>query len=209
MEPGPDADLDGVGAGVDQRLGALAGGRLAADDVHMGGGRILLEPGDHVQHALAVAVGGVHHQHVDAGLDQGHGTLVAVAEEADGGADAQPAFVVLGGSGYCSALSKSLTVMRPVQDAVVVDQRQLLDAVLAQQVRSTSSRLMPTLPVISGIVVIDVVHLGGRVVGVGHKAGVAVGDDAQQLPVGVDHRQAGDPVVARRARRVRPAWRPG
>ena len=97
MEPGPDAHLDGVGAGVDQRLRALAGGRLAADDVHVRGGRVLLQPGDHVQHALAVAVGGVHHQHVHAGLDQGHGALVAVAEEADGGADAQPALVVLGG----------------------------------------------------------------------------------------------------------------
>ena len=33
IEPGPDADLDRVGAGVDQRLRARVGGDVAADDV--------------------------------------------------------------------------------------------------------------------------------------------------------------------------------
>ena len=49
IEPGPDADLDRVGAGVDQRLRAGAGGDVAADDVDPVD--VVLEPGDHLQHA--------------------------------------------------------------------------------------------------------------------------------------------------------------
>jgi hypothetical protein len=34
IEPGPMPDLDGVGAGVDQRLGALGGGDVAGHHLH-------------------------------------------------------------------------------------------------------------------------------------------------------------------------------
>jgi hypothetical protein len=36
IEPGPDADLDRVGAGADQRLAGRLGGRdIAGDDLHL------------------------------------------------------------------------------------------------------------------------------------------------------------------------------
>ena len=38
------ADLDGVGAGVDERLGALARRDVAADDLDVTGRRVALEP---------------------------------------------------------------------------------------------------------------------------------------------------------------------
>ena len=40
IEPGPDADLDRVDPGVDQRLGAVAGGDVAADHLDVAGGRV-------------------------------------------------------------------------------------------------------------------------------------------------------------------------
>ena len=46
---GAEADLDRVGARVDERLGALAGGDVAADDLDVLGGGVGLEAADHVE----------------------------------------------------------------------------------------------------------------------------------------------------------------
>ena len=95
IEPGPDADLDGVDARVDEGLRAVAGRDVAADDLHVLGGRVGLEPADHVEEEAGVAVGGVGDEDVDAGLDQGRGPLPGVAEVADGRADQQAAVGVV------------------------------------------------------------------------------------------------------------------
>ena len=78
-------------------------------------------------------MGGVDDEHVDAGGDEGLGPLERVRADADGGADPQATALVLGGvRDTRSRFLMSLTVMRPAQAAVVVDDRQLLDAVLPQ-----------------------------------------------------------------------------
>ena len=132
---GAHAHLDAVGTGVDQRLGAFAGGGLAADDVHVRGDRIGLQPADHVEHTLGVAVGGVDEEGVHAGVDQRHGALPAVAEEADGRADAQPAFVVLGGQRVLLGLGEVLGGDEALEPALLVNERELLDLVGGQLVR--------------------------------------------------------------------------
>ena len=97
--------------------------------------------------------------------------------------------------GYCSDLTKSLTVIRPASRPVVVDQRQLLDLVLAQQrdrvVAGDADRAGDQRH--RGH---DLADLGGRPLGDRDEAHVAVGDDAEQPAVGVDDRQAGDAVLA-------------
>ena len=55
----------------------------------------LLDPLHPVQHALRVPVGGVHHEQVGAGLDQGRDALVGALAHADRGAHAQLALGVL------------------------------------------------------------------------------------------------------------------
>ena len=98
IEPGPDADLHRVDAGVDERLGAGAGGDVAADDLDaVVAAEVLLHPGDHVEHRALVAVRGVDDEHVDTGVDEQPGPLVGVLAHAEGGADDQPAVGVLGG----------------------------------------------------------------------------------------------------------------
>ncbi len=57
----------------------------------------LLDPAYALQHALAVAVGRVDHQHVDAGLHQQFDALVVVWADTDRGADAQLAVGILAG----------------------------------------------------------------------------------------------------------------
>ena len=95
-----DADLDRVDAGVDQRLGAGAGGDVAADDLDVARWRgSALEPPDHLEQQAGVAVRGVDDEDVDAGLDQGRGALPGVAEVADRRADEEAALVVLAGVG--------------------------------------------------------------------------------------------------------------
>ena len=63
-----DADLDRVGAGIDQRLGAFGGGDIAGDHLHRI--RHALDAGHGVEHAPRMAVRGVDHDEIDSGLDQ-------------------------------------------------------------------------------------------------------------------------------------------
>src|SRR5699024_2096832 len=90
---GPHADLDGVDAGVDERLGAFLRRDVAADDLDAGEGRIGLDRLDHVRDTAGVAVGGVDDEDVRARLGEHSGPVIGVAVEADGRTHAQAAFV--------------------------------------------------------------------------------------------------------------------
>ena len=83
----PDADLDRVGAGVDQRLRALAGRDVAGDDRDLVG-RALDAP-DLLEHLLGMAVGGVDDEAVDARRHQQFGALEALVADGGGRGDAQ------------------------------------------------------------------------------------------------------------------------
>src|SRR3954447_4545665 len=192
-----DADLDAVRTSLDQRLRTLTGADVAADDVHVAGRRVGLELADDLQLRLGVTVRGVHDEHVDAGLDQGHGPLVRLAEEADRGADHQPAAAVLGGQRELVPLDEVLQRDQAGQLAGVVDQRQLLDLVLAEQ----RHRVVGRDALLAGDQRLLGHHLADRAGQVGLEAHVAVGDDADQDAGVVDDRDAGDPVLP--AERVR------
>ena len=83
-----DADLHRVGAGLDQRARGVAGGDVAADHVHRR--IVLLDPAHALDHALAVAVRGVDHDHVHARVHQRLDALLGALAHPDGGAHAQP-----------------------------------------------------------------------------------------------------------------------
>ena len=191
----PDADLDGVDPGVDERLGAGAGGDVAADDLHVPGGGVLLDPLDHLEQQAGVAVGGVDDEHVDPGVDQRGGALPGLAEVADRGADEEAAVGVLAGVGELLGLHEVLDGDQPAEPALVVDDRQALALVLAQQHRG--------LVVADADVPGDQRHRGHdvahqRVAPLGDRgeAQVAVGDDAEQVVAVVDDRQPRDAVAA-------------
>ena len=191
----PDADLDGVGPGVDEGLGAGAGGDVAADDLHVPGGGVLLDPLDHLEQEAGVAVRGVDDEHVDPGLDERRGALPRLAEVADRGTDEEAAVGVLAGVGELLGLHEVLDGDEPAQAALGVDDRQPLALVLAQQR--------------GGLVVADA-DLPGDERHRGHdvarpacgplrdrgEAQVAVGDDAEEVVALVDDGQARDAVAA-------------
>ena len=91
-----DADLDRVRARIDQRARASAVTMLPAITCVVGPAR--LDALDGVEHAARVAVRGVDHHHVDAGLAQRRDAVERVGRGADRGADAQPAALVLAGA---------------------------------------------------------------------------------------------------------------
>src|SRR5262249_38939512 len=71
----PDAAFYRVGAGIDQGLRPFAGRDVAGDYLHFV--RVALDAADGVEHALRMAVRGVDHHDVDAGIDQPLGALEA------------------------------------------------------------------------------------------------------------------------------------
>ena len=142
----------------------------------------------HLQHALGVTVGGVDDQQVDPLLDQRHRPLPGVAEEADGGADAQPALVVLGGVGVLVGLDE---VLERDQAAAAGPARRP-----AAASRSCSGPAAPSRRSADADPAGDQRHLGHHLTDqpgrVGLEPHVAVGDDAEQLQVLVDDRDPGD-----------------
>ena len=126
---GADADLDHVGARLDERLDALAGDDVAADDGEVG--PALLDRAHGVDHTLGVAVGGVDHEHVDAGGLERLGAFGGVGH-ADRRGDPESAVAVERGVGILDPLRDVLDRDQSRQAAVVVDERELLDPVLVE-----------------------------------------------------------------------------
>src|SRR3954469_10864902 len=188
---GTDADLDAIGAMVDERLRGVAGADVAADDLHVRIAR--LDPLHAVEHALRMAMRGIHHQDVRTGLDQGGDALVGAFADADRRADAQLPLGVLAGVGMLGFLEDVLNRDEALQMEFLVHHQHALEAVLVHEL----DRVLPARTFAHGDELLlrrhDVLH---RLVEVGLEAQVAVGDDADHLAAVLHHREAGNPVRA-------------
>ena len=196
---GAHADLDGVDARVDERLRALGRGDVTADDVNALKRRVGLDAADHVEGELGATVRGIDDEDVHTGLGQGGGALPGVAPVADGRADDEAAARVLGGVGVLLGLDEVLDGDEAGQVVVVVDDGQLLDAMLGQQVLGVfagDADLADDQLVARGHAV---AHAQGGPLVLWDEAQVAVRDDAQEGAVLVHDGQAGDAVVTAEA----------
>ena len=207
---GPDADLDAVSTGVDQGLRPRAGGDVAADDVDVGAPRLGLAAGAPCRVTARECPCAVSTTRTSTPASTRPSARFQASSPTPTAAPtrSRPAGV-LGGQRVLLALGEVLHRDEPAQPPGVVDERQLLDLVPAQQLHRLVAGV-PTRPVTSGIGRHDLAHQPGAV---GLEAQVAVGDDADQHAVGVDDGQAGDAVAARRRRRrrqrgVRGRWSP-
>ena len=130
---GADADLDAVGARVDERLRSLGRHDVACDQLQV---RILaLDLAHALEHVARVAVRRVDDDDVDAGLDEQRDALVGIDAGADGRADAQRAARVLAGQRIVVRLLNVLhgDHAAKLEALVLVDDEHLLDAVLVQE----------------------------------------------------------------------------
>ena len=183
-----DAHFDAVGAGFHQRDGGFGGGDVAADHVHVR--EVLLDPGDAVEHALRVTVGGVHHDHIHARFHQRGDALFGAAAGAHGRADAQTALAVFTGVGVAGGFFDVLDGDHAAQLAGVVDHQDLFDAVLVQQ----GLHFVGAGALFHRYQAVAAGHdVGHGLVVVGDEAGVTAGDDAHHL-LAFHHRHAGDVV---------------
>ncbi len=192
---GADADLDGVGAGVDEGLGAVVGGDVAGEESYVG--EALLDFADGFEDAGGVAVGGVDGEGVDAHVDEGGGALEEVAGGADGSGYAEAALLVLGGVGVLELLLDVFDGDEALELVVVVDDEELFDAVLVEDLFGLLERGADG----DGDEVVLGHHVADGDVGAGDEAEVAVGEDADEAALAGDG-DAGDLEAAHELERV-------
>ena len=185
-----DADLDGVGASLDEVERGFTGGDVAAN--HLNVRVIRLDPAHAIQHALRMAVRGVDNNDVDAGCGQRLDALLGAGAGADGGAHPQSFLLVLAGLGVVAGFLDILDRDHAAQLELLVDHQHLLDAVLMQQADG--------LFLAGALAHRDQLVLGGH--GLGHgfveaafETEVAAGYDANQIAL-VDHWHTGNALGA-------------
>ena len=137
IEPGPDADLHRVRAGLDQRLGRLGGRDVAGDHLDV---EARLDRAHHLEHRARVAVRRVDDEDVDLLGDESLRALEGVGADADRGADPQPAALVLRRERVLDPLLDVLDGDQALELAVGVDDRQLLDLVAVEDLLGLGER---------------------------------------------------------------------
>ncbi len=192
-----DADLHRVGAGIDQSLRAVAGGDVARHHLAVVGEPLYRV--DCGEHTLGMAMGGVDHDHVDAGIEQRLGAFQSVIADAGSRRDAQAAILVLAGVGEGLGLFHVLDGDEADAAIGIVDHQQLLDPVLVQE----PPRFVTADAGLGRDQLVLGHQAGDLLVHLGRKAHVAVGQDADQLAVAALHyRNARDLVPLHEVQRV-------
>ena len=134
-------------------------------------------------------MGSIDHDHVDAGGLQGFGALGDIGDT-DRGSDPKPSVLVEGRVGVLDALVDVLDRDQTLKHACVVDQRQLLDAVLVQhrhrflKARAHGRRDQT----VGGHEIGD----GLRVLIRGAEPHISVGEDADKATIGITDRHTAD-----------------
>ena len=181
-----DTNLNAIGAGLSQRDCSGTGGNIAANHIDLRKG--LLDPTDAIDHALAVAVGGVDNNHIDPGIDQRFDPIGGVGAGTDRRANAQATVFVFTGIGIGASLVDVFHRHHAGELKVLIDHQNLFDAMDMQQV----THLVLTLTFKHGNQLIFAGHDGGNAgIKVALEAHIAAGDDTDQV-IAVEHRNAGN-----------------
>jgi hypothetical protein len=186
MLPGPTPTLT---PSTPRSSSAVARGHVAGDDLDVG--ERLAHLADHLEHALAVAVRGVDHQQVHMRVDQRSRALLGVGGDADRRPDAEPAKFILAGVREVDLFLDVLDGDQSLEAVVLVDHRELLDTMPVEQFLGFVERRADR----DGREVVGRHQRRHRLVRVGDETQVAVGEDADELPVAVGDRQPGDAVA--------------
>ena len=151
-----------------------------------------------------MAVRGVHHDHIDAGLDQPLGPLVTALADRGRRGDPQPPLRILAGERMRDGLFHVLDGDQSDAAILIVHYQQLLDPMLVQH----PLRLVLADAFAHRHQIFMRHQFGDLLPRVGRKPHVAVGQDADQLArhalvAACDHGNAGDAVILHQTQRVR------
>src|SRR6266581_2410664 len=189
--PRSDSDLDAVGPLIDERLGALGSGDVAAD--HFRGAGIALDPAQPVEHALRMPVRGIDDDDVHPGFDQGSEALFRPIADSDRRADPELAMLVLRRVRVLARLENVLDRDQAAQLEAVAHDQHALQTMLVQEL----ARLLRACAFLDVHQPIARGHDGAhRLVEVGLETVVAVRDHADDLAL-LDDRKSRHPVLLR------------
>jgi hypothetical protein len=124
---GPDSDPQRIGARVDKGLRALAGGDVACDYFDIT--RFLLGRAQGIDDVLRMTMGGIDQEHIDPGAQQSRHALLAIRPDADCCADPQTTHRIFARIGVARRLVHILHGDEAAQAAMLINQRELLDAI--------------------------------------------------------------------------------
>ena len=127
----PDSHLDGIGAGIDQRARRFGRGNVAGDHLHLVGQP--LDALDLIDDVNGMAMSGIDDHGIDAGVDEDPGTFEPLVAGPGRGGDTQAALLVLGGVGMLRGLLHVGDSDQADAMECVVDDDELLDAMLVQE----------------------------------------------------------------------------
>ena len=192
----PDADLDGVGAALQEVAGARLGGDVAGDD--RGRGEALANELQRVEHALAVPVGRVEDEDVHLGPHELAGAVQDVPGDADRPADPQAPESVLGRVRVLDRLLDVLDGDQALEVPGAVHHEELLDAVLVQKLLGLLERRADG----CGDEVLLRHPRRDRAVGPRLEAQVPVGQNPDELAAVVDDGHARDLVASHDLQRL-------
>ena len=180
-----DAHFHRVCPGRHQIACRLCGGDVAADNLHLR--EVCLHPTHPIQNTLAVAVCGIHHNHVHPGSHQSGHAFVGFRTHAHRRAHAQAAVLVFVGMGEFGGFQNIAHRNQAFELVLRVHNQNALDLMLMHQF----ARVFNAGAFGHGNQFGPGRHDGGhRLVEAGFKAQIAVGNQAHQLAV-LHHRQAG------------------
>ena len=191
----PLADLERIGSDLDQRLGGGGGGDVPGDHLDR---ELILDRAHDVDHATRVAVRRVDDEDVHLGGDECGGSLQRVGADADRCAHTEPTAPVLRRERILRLLLDVLDRDQPLQVTVVVDNRELLDLVPAEDRRGLLERGAER----RGDEVTTRHVRRHRLAGIGAEAEVAIRQDADEHAGLVHDRDAGDVVALHDRERV-------
>ena len=185
-----DADLDRVGAVVNQRQSRRCGGDIAADHLHLR--EVVLDPLHPAQHTLGMAVRGIHHNHVHTRFSQQGDALLGALAHAHRSANPQLALAVLACQRMLGGFLNVLDGNQATQLEIIVDHQHPLQTVFMHQRHGfiAAGAFLDRDQAVSRR------HdISDRLIKVDLEAQVAVGDDADHMAI-IHHRQAGNLVLA-------------
>ncbi len=191
-----DADLDPIGAQIDQIASAFKGGHVTGNQVHVR--QFVLNDTNSLHDAVAMAVGGVHYNDVHFLGYQLLGAFQIIAHRTHRRADAQPALRILGRVGVLQLLLDVLDGDQALEREVLVHHQQLLHAMLMQNLFGFLQRG----PHRHRDQVLLRHHLRDGKIVASFESQVAIRQDADQLAV-LGDRHARDTVVLHQLQRVR------
>jgi len=184
-----DPHLDGIGTRLDQRFGSFGSGNIAGNDLKPG--EIGLGRGNRFDYPLGVAVGGIDHYYIHTGFYQSLNTFFHVRSRTHSRAHTQTTKGVLAGIGVFSYLFNILDGDEPFEKTVLINHQQFLHPGMFQMLlglfqggtHRNRHQVFLRHP------------LGNKGIQIRFKAEVAVGENTDQLAVGLGDRHTGDAIL--------------